>query len=509
MRILLRTVCLFTVAGFLSLLCADDYEQEVLDLARLGSATYNISFQFFEDELWELTQSEREQKITEMKGTFEKGKLSPLKSIDLIRLLGIERREKEEEAVINTLVVRLDSILEENPKDGEALLSFVKLQIREGDNSLLILLLADTTLETETYVALLLELVNVHFRYGNYAQSEEVINYILSIDSLNSVALVTRTLVHSMSALSALLEGELGVFSVEIENVPPEKRLEKIVPRLQKTFDLIDFSSLLQLLKQDPENFKYNFLIGGMKEFIVYLHYIMLIGEYNGELVHPQLSEDELPILKEIKTYLDKSLEVKPQGDIDSYMAMAMYYVILSQFDKAKEYAQKAVDTRPEIDQPYDAMITIINYEKQIFEENVEESYRLSIEILEEKRMKKSLTFLDRLLYVIPYTFDEEYETVLSELKIIENDFPDEKGRIFLFRGAVFLRTGKVDEGIEVLMLAMKAEPDNIDVMYNLGLGNYLKKEYDIALMYLNQALKLDPDDKEITELIEKVEEAQ
>ena len=107
-------VYFFVLSCLFSFLSADEYNQKELDLARLGSATYNISFQFFEDEIWELTKSEKEQKIITMKNEFEKGKLSPLESIDLISLLSSEGRNEEENGVISILINRLDSILETN-----------------------------------------------------------------------------------------------------------------------------------------------------------------------------------------------------------------------------------------------------------------------------------------------------------------------------------------------------------------------------------------------------------
>ena len=501
MRITIILLCFLVFALPLK---SDEPEQELLESARLGSAEYNISIQFLQDDLLELTLTERKEQITELSDLLEKKKLTPLQTVDLISLLNMEGLKEEKMEVVKSLSFRLDTILTKNPKDHEALLAIVKLDRRYGDNTVINSLLADSTIEKVTYLSLLIELADIHVCYANYEDAEKIIDHVLNFDSLNTEALVMKTLIRATAKLFSLLNQQLQLFEKKLAESQSNEHLDITVSQIKETFDSIDFSPVHRVLKSDPENFKYNFFIGAVQEFIVYMHYVVLIGIYEEDKL-PILTEEKITMLKEIKSYLDTAVKNKPPGDVDALIALAMYYLVLSNFDLAKEYTQMAIETRPDIDQPYDALITVINVHRLLIEEDAEAGFRESDEALKKKGMNKELNLVDRLMFLHPLIYEYRYQETLSELDKIEKDFPDGEVQLILFRGGILLRMGKMDEGLEVLHKAMKLEPDNVDIQYNLGLAYFVKDQLDLAMVHLNQASQLAPSDVEVIELINKI----
>ena len=169
MRIFIALLCIATFGASQGML-AD--EQELMETARLGSVTYNISIRFWEDEIREFTPPERKDAINELSSRFDKGTLSPLETFELVRLLSIDGRSEEEEKTIELLATRVDNILAADPKNHQALVTSVKLESRKGNNDILFSLLADTTLQDITYRSLFIELSNLHFGFEPMQRQE-------------------------------------------------------------------------------------------------------------------------------------------------------------------------------------------------------------------------------------------------------------------------------------------------------------------------------------------------
>jgi tetratricopeptide (TPR) repeat protein len=506
----MRTVCVMLFC----LLCAvlsfgEVNDNELLETARLGSATYNISIQFLQDEMSELTPKERQEKIKVLTDKYSKKDLTPLQTLDLLRLLNREKREDEGKRIAEEFSSSLERILEKNPKDHEALIAKMELDQWYGERTLLNTLLADTTIPDSTYRVILIELIDAHLAYGNFKNAEKVADHILRFDSLDTEVLVRKTLIRSTSWLFRLLNTDLELFVEELSKVPEEEQMGMVISRIEAVFDSIDFSHVHKALKMDPENFQYNCFIGSMQGFIVYLHYVMMMSSGREEKEIPALDPEEVKCLPVIKSYLDTAFENRPSGDVDVYMALAMYYLVLLDFENARKYAEEAIDARPDIDQTYDALITIVNFEKILVKDDEEAGIAEAKSILERKRKNMSLTMIDRLMFLHPLLLDNQYEKSLEGLSKIEKDFPDEGSVLKLFRGGILLRMGKISKALPILEDALSSDQENGDILYNLGLAYFVKKDFDRSLEYLNKALQVDPSDGEVQDLLQELKSEQ
>ncbi|TES91503.1 MAG: tetratricopeptide repeat protein [Candidatus Cloacimonadota bacterium] len=504
-KVKMYVLCLLVVAIVLQI-SAEETEKELLEPARLGEANYQISIHFLQDSLSELTPDQRRELILKLSDKRNKGEISLLETYTMIRLLYMEGLFDDEAKITEVLTHRLDSILTKDQKNLDAVFVLVKLKRWEGDDSGVMSLLNDSALWEKFYSPLWLELADLYFEYREYERAGEAVDLVLKDEPENTEALIMKTNISSTKILTNLLNEELWVFKEELAKYPPEERLKITFAQIETTIDRVDFSPIHQAIELNPERFEFHFFVGAVQEFIVYMHYLMLIGSYEQESQLPELKETQSPLLKEIKSYLDTAIKQRPSGDVDAFMAMAMYYLVLSDFDRAKEFAQQAVEARPDIDEPYDALVTIINFQWLLFEDDRDAGIRESCKVLEEKRENKKLQFIDRLMLIHPLIQEKNYEEALSELGKIENDFPEKKIPSLLFRGGLLLRMGKVDEGLTTLNEIIKSEPNNVDVHYNLGLAYFVKGQLDIALEHLKQASQLNPQDEEVIELINKVE---
>lgn len=500
----MRTIILlFCIIAISVAVLADDGKEALRETARLGSAEYNISIRFLQDDIWELTPGERDEKMANLSKDLDKGALSPLHLYELLQLLNMEGKQEDEKKVIGALSVLIESIRAKDPQNHEAMLVYAKLKQWHGDNSGLLTLLSDSTLHDETYISLLLELAHVHMGNADYENAEDIVDHILRFDSLNAEVLATKTLIRATSKLLKLLDEELAEFSNMVAQAPSEHRLGIAIANINMVFDSINFAPAQQAIELEPGDFRYTFMIGAVQEFIVYLHYLMLLGTCEPDDHFPDFTQETVDFLSEIKSYLDSALKNKPNGDIDAYMAMAMYHLVLKDFEKAKEFARQAIETRPDLDQSYDALITIINFQRMVIDDDSEAGFLESIEVLEKKKNRKTLNLVDRLMFLHPLIFDGKYEEVLTRIDAIKKDFCG-NNQLLLFESGVYLRMDALDKSLDVLVTLQHLDPNNVDIWYNLGLCFYLKSDFDKALVHLNHALLIAPSDEDVLMLINK-----
>lgn len=501
MKIFPVLLCIATVSPSLF---AQNGSQERAESARLGSVTYNISIRFWEDEIREFTPGERKDEIARLSERLEKGALSPLGTYELVQLLSIDGRPGEEANVVDLLTSRIAGMLEKDPDDHEALVTSVKLALRKGENERLFALLADTTLQDMTYRSLLVELSHLHFGYANYEKAEEAINYVLAADPLDSEALMIKASVRATGLIFSLLTQRFAQLIEEIEQAPPEDRLPLTAKRINEEYAEIDFSLVEKAMQRDPEHFAYHCFTGGVKEFILYLHYLGLLTALEEEDSLPRFTEETIPVLRDIEASLGEALSAKPPGDIDVYMALAIHALVTADYATARSFAQKAIDARPDLDQSYDALITVINFQRQAVEDDVATGFGESIEVIRQKERNKPLQLIDHLMLLHPLIDKGDYGAAVQQLESLEKDHPNEPS-LLLFKGGVLLRMGKPAESIKVLASAQLLDTENTDILYDLGLAHMLREEYGDAKVHLEAAHEIDPSDEEVESLLEEV----
>ncbi len=503
MRVLIIVLCLIQLI-LPQVICAN--EDERAESARLGSVTYNISVRFWQDAIYELTPDERDKEIAALSAREGKGELTPLEIYDLISLYSLNEQKEDEEKTISTLSAMIENILVANPKDHEALIARVKLSLRERNNDILFTLLADTTLADRTFRMLLIELSNLHFGLGNYAKAEQAIDYLLAADSMDTEALMTKASIRATALLFSIFTQRFEMLADEIAQAEQEERLPLTVQRINEEFEEIDFSFAERAMQEDPSSFEGNCFIGCVKGFVVYLHYLVLLTAQEEGDTFPRFTEETVPLLKDVKRSLERAMEEKPAGDIDVYTALAIHSLVMADYERARSYAESAIEARGDLDQSYDALITIINYQRQAVEEDIETACKESIEVLERKVKKKPLQLIDHLLLLRPMIEEGKYEEALSQLGPLEKEYPDELS-VLLFKGGALLRMERIDESIAVLSDAILLDEQNVDILYNLGLAHMLKGSYGEAKGFLQTAYECDPSDEEVQSLLGEIEE--
>lgn len=88
----------------------------------------------------------------------------------------------------------------------------------------------------------------------------------------------------------------------------------------------------------------------------------------------------------------------------------------------------------------------------------------------------------------------EEYDQALN--------LDPENTNIMLNLGAACLQKGLSDRAVKMLKKVLEKEPDNGMALYNIGKAYVFREEYDIALTHFNRAAALQPDDFDVKKLV-------
>ena len=99
--------------------------------------------------------------------------------------------------------------------------------------------------------------------------------------------------------------------------------------------------------------------------------------------------------------------------------------------------------------------------------------------------------------------FEKYDEALLYLAKCLEFNF--ENARAIFLRGIVKLRQDNEKMAMEDFHTALKYDPEHVDALVNIGLIHMDHKEIKEAGGYLNKALKLSPNSKEVLLLKEEV----
>ncbi|HAE38382.1 MAG TPA: hypothetical protein DCG57_07060, partial [Candidatus Riflebacteria bacterium] len=73
---------------------------------------------------------------------------------------------------------------------------------------------------------------------------------------------------------------------------------------------------------------------------------------------------------------------------------------------------------------------------------------------------------------------------------------------IMLNLGAACLQKGLSDRAVKLLKKVLETEPDNSMALYNIGKAYVYREEYETALAHFNRAAALLPEDADIKKLI-------
>ncbi len=147
----------------------------------------------------------------------------------------------------------------------------------------------------------------------------------------------------------------------------------------------IDVASLERAVELDPDNYKYNLTAGFVKTLIVFL------SKVGTAAVARDVEEDMILEILADKTgaggilcFLESANRQRPQRDIQIYLAYAMFHATFAEAGPAVKYARKAVRTRPDLPEGYDALLYTLMF-SDVLEHDELTDFDSLIAVLESK----------------------------------------------------------------------------------------------------------------------------
>jgi hypothetical protein len=104
-------------------------------------------------------------------------------------------------------------------------------------------------------------------------------------------------------------------------------------------------------------------------------------------------------------------------------------------------------------------------------------------------------SFDDRMNKVFLYEKKADFQKAMQELKIAEQLHPNRDSRISMAYGHIYYKKHDLKKAEEKFKEAIQAFPINVDAHYNLGFLYNQQKRFGEALVVLEKAKFLDPDD--------------
>ena len=122
----------------------------------------------------------------------------------------------------------------------------------------------------------------------------------------------------------------------------------------------IDNASLMRAIELDPSNYKY-LLSAAVFRAMTHIFsktFIQHVSTYvEGESIAKILRQADPGLLEELRSFLTRAEENKPERDIQVYLGHAVVNMAFGRFDEVGLYALLAIGTRSDLPQGYDALI--------------------------------------------------------------------------------------------------------------------------------------------------------
>lgn len=228
----------------------------------------------------------------------------------------------------------LQPLLESGEADKETFEVAISLRIAADDYEL-------ATRIADTYIAVYPEEASAHYQKFSVVSARNiygVVGYWLQ------------------KSVEVFLEGRSEI-AINESNAGPF--IEGYIKKIAGAFEI---PSLEKAAELDPDNYEYNLAAAIFKTLIIYYSAIGSITVSEGldetDLLDLFRATDPAG-LANILPYLEKAESVRPESDVQVYLAYALYYMSFGDFEIAKDYARLAVDTRPDLPEAYDALIIV------------------------------------------------------------------------------------------------------------------------------------------------------
>lgn len=88
----------------------------------------------------------------------------------------------------------------------------------------------------------------------------------------------------------------------------------------------------------------------------------------------------------------------------------------------------------------------------------------------------------------------KEYYRALQDLDIVKKEWND-SSKVHFLEGLVYTKMRRFNDALTSFRNAVRIEPENAEILVNIGTVHYYNKDLDSARHFLNEAMKADPDE--------------
>jgi len=170
-----------------------------------------------------------------------------------------------------------------------------------------------------------------------------------------------------------------------------------------------------------------------------------------------------------------KALKLKDEPSADIYCGLAMAYLAKTDFKKALENFEKAIEINPELAAAYSGIGVIL---------------------FQQKEYDKAITQFKKALEINPELSEasEKYKTVLAEKEKQEKNVKKLVGITHFNKGNNYRRKGEFENAIKEYTLAIKHNPEYYLAFYNRGRAYQNMGKYEESLKNYADTIKINPE---------------
>ena len=126
--------------------------------------------------------------------------------------------------------------------------------------------------------------------------------------------------------------------------------------------DAVRFNDLSRAIELDPGNYSYYLTYAGYWALLQWYYQLGMSAineDINLENLQSIFNDTAPEQWNTALEYLDKAIHSRPEEDIQVFLAGSIINMILGKIDKARQYAGRAIEARPDLYEGYDALLLV------------------------------------------------------------------------------------------------------------------------------------------------------
>ena len=479
---------------------------ELLETVEFGSGQYQINFLFDPSEESQLLPAARQKQIQTIQNKLIDSPQNGTLYLKLGKLLKAEGKEDEaQKSFIYAVEYLKDKTEKEALNLAESLIEIgTENAIKEAIRLLASLLLKEPGL-TDAY----LRLAEAYSRNKEFDKAIIVLNQLTKQEPSNAEAFFQKAFVTINRAFFLGLMNFFSDIIRVVKNETGEEEVSKIIENLfLETFSKIDIDATRRAVALRPDKYKYQLSLGGTETMFLHYIVILMLKETEGDFTKALklVSEKSKNILDEAENSLKAAYKLRPSGELNIYYALAMHYMVRDDFTSAQQYCREAIKLRPDLDQPYYSLLTVLSWKQALIDDNIEQFKTTLLNVLLDKGKRGSLNADDYRVLGCTYgsqprhQFDTAYSYFSKSISLDQ-----ENADAHLGLGATLLWQGKLEEAIKEINRAGELQPNYWEIYHNLGIAYILTEKQEKAIAMLGHALELNPQAEDTQKLLNKL----